>query len=124
MSWEAERLVVVAVVLAGAAALAWWFRLKATRRGEPVDVGSLGLASGAVVFTRDQCSNCARVMRLVEELAIPIRQVRIEEEPEVFERLGVTAVPLTVVTDTTGSSRYQFAGVPSLRSLRRAARRA
>ena len=122
MSWEL-RVAVVTTMLLTVGALAVWLRARAARHGDPIDVASLQAPSTAVVFTRDNCPNCARVLELMQERSIPVRQVRLEEEPAVFERLGVASVPLTVITDGAGRSRSQFGGVPTGRWLRRAARR-
>lgn len=123
MSWEL-RILVVGATLLTALAISWRLRAGAARRGDPVDVAPLRAMSSAVVFTRDNCANCAEVMRLLTDLQVPIRQVRIEEEVDLFERLGVAAVPLTVLTDSSGNTRAQFGGVPQRRALRRALRRA
>ena len=123
MSFEIGRIVVVIMALGAALAAAWWFRRVAARRGEPIDVASLGARSCAVVFTRDQCPNCARVLGILEELELPVRQIRIEDHQDVFERLGIAAVPLTVLTDGAGRGVAQFGGVPRPWVLRRAARR-
>lgn len=123
MTVEFGQIALVAVALGGGLTVAWWFRRAAARRGHPVDVSTLAAPSSAVVFTRDQCSNCARVLGLLEELGMKVRHIRIEDEQDVFERLGVTAVPLTVLTDRAGRAVAQFGGVPRSRVLRRAARR-
>ena len=76
-----------------------------------------------VVFTKDDCPNCAAVLELLEGEPVTVRQVRAEAEPEVFEKLAIEGVPITVVVASAGRRVAQFAGLPRAASLRRALRR-
>lgn len=122
MNEELARVLIVGAVLGTAAVAALWWRRQAARHGDPVNVDSLAAPQTAIVFTRDECKNCEAVLALVDALALPVRRVRIEDEQEVFDRLGVSGVPLTVITDGSGRNCAQIGGLPSARALRRAAR--
>lgn len=118
------RLVVVVVVAAAAVAIG---RLS-VRRGlpshPPVDLDGLGLPAGVVVFTSTECDNCKRVMGVLANVDVPVREVTQELEASLIADAGVEAVPLMVVTDRDGSRAAQLAGVPSRRAIRRALARA
>lgn len=124
MSDELARALLVAGALALALALAWWARRRTGRHGPPADVRGLTTGPGAVIFTKEDCPSCAATLAHLETLDIPIRQVRAEDDPGELERRGVTGVPITVIIDATGRPQRQFAGLPPLRPLRRAVRRA
>ena len=86
------------------------------------DLGGLGMPAGIVVFTSTDCASCRDALAAAEDTGAPIRQVAHELEPDLFEKAGVEAVPLTVVLDDDGSVTATFAGVPRARRLRRAVR--
>jgi glutaredoxin len=121
---DPARIVLVLAVAALALVLAWWFRTRANRSGEPIDVSGLRSDAGVVIFTKDDCPSCVTTLGLLEAVAVPVRQVRAEEEPEAFEARRVTGVPVTVIVDGSGRSIAQFAGVPRARALERAIGRA
>lgn len=118
-----ERALVVAGVAAAALLVAWLFRVRARRRMARVDV--VGLAKGPVIviFTKDDCANCALTLDRVAAVGLPVHQIRAEDDPEAFRSRGVAGVPVAVFIDSAGRARHQFAGLPSMRSLRRAAAR-
>ena len=66
----------------------------------------------------------AAIAAIVESLGLPMREVTWELEPDVFEEIGVEAVPLTAVVDEAGSVEWLAASVPRKGSLQRAAARA
>lgn len=121
---DLARVAIVGGVLVAALVLAWWARTLAARRGSPIDVTGLMQGPAVIVFTKDDCANCAAALELVEGLGLPVRQIRAEEEPRVLKERTVSAVPVTVVIDGSGRTRGQFGGVPSKRALDRAAGRA
>lgn len=124
MSPDLVRVLIVVAAAAAALGLAGWLRARASGRGDPVDVTGLANGPAIVVFTKDDCSTCVTALESVSSQGLPIRQVRAEDEPEVFEARGVTAVPLTVIIDAAGLPLARFGGNPPKRSLQRAVRRA
>ncbi|MGI9647175.1 MAG: hypothetical protein ACR2OI_01510 [Acidimicrobiia bacterium] len=124
MNPDLARVLIVAAVLAAALGLAGWLRARAAGRGDPVDVSGLVDGPAIVVFTKDDCATCVAALERVSSLGLPIRQVRAEDEPDIFEERAVTAVPLTVVVNSDGSPGARFGGDPPRRPLQRAVRRA
>lgn len=118
-----ERAVVVAGVAAAALLVAWLFRVRARRRVAMVDVAGLAAGPAVVIFTKDDCANCALTLERAVAVGLPAHQIRAEDDPEALRSRGVTGVPVTVFIDSAGRARHQFAGLPSMRSLRRAAAR-
>ena len=88
----------------------------------PPDLHGLGMPAGIVLFTSTECRNCRNALAAAEDTGAPIRQITHELEPDVFEKAGVEAVPLTAVVGGDGSVTATFAGVPPARRLRRALR--
>lgn len=79
-----------------------------------------GLEPGVYVFVSDVCSTCQRVEDSVAS-AVPTggyRRVSWESEPELFRRLGIERVPVTVQVRADGGG-WAASGVPSTRRLRR-----
>ena len=98
---------------------------RARRASQPaVRLDGLGVEGAVVAFTSTDCENCAKVMSLLSEFDVPVREVAHELEPVLFEAAGVGAVPLVVVVDHDGSAIAQFGGVPSRSRVRRALIRA
>ncbi len=120
MSDQLDQILLVAgsagAVVAVAIATRRWQRPTHDR----VDVHGLGLPSGIVIFTSTECARCKDALAVVRRTGVPMREVTWELEPQIIERAGVTAVPLTVVIDETGSVLDQVVGVPRMRRLRRA----
>lgn len=123
MSDPAVRVLVVALAAGGALAVSWLIRTYYARRQPKLDVWKLISQPGAVVFTRDDCPNCSAVLAILETAKAPVRQVRAESEPGVFEQYAIEGVPLTVVVAGPGHPVAQFAGLPRAGTLRRALRR-
>lgn len=123
MSDGGVRFAVVVVLAVVALLVAWLARFLHSRRQNRLDVSGLISGPGVVVFTKDDCPNCAAVLELLEGDPVTVRQVRAEAEPEVFEKLAIEGVPITVVVASAGRRVAQFAGLPRAASLRRALRR-
>jgi glutaredoxin len=117
----ATRLIIVLVIVVGAAACAW---LVSRFRRPPhpnIVVGDLGDRPGVVVFTSTTCGTCKAVISLLEEWSIPFREVTNELEPGQFDEWGIVAVPVTVVIDEDGQVVATFSGTPRRAAFRRAA---
>jgi len=117
------RVAVVVTLAVVALLVAWLARFLHSRRQNRLDVSGLISGPGVVVFTKDDCPNCAAVLELLDGDRVTVRQVRAEAEPEVFEKLAIEGVPITVVVASAGRRVAQFAGLPRAASLRRALRR-
>ena len=75
------------------------FRAKAPRRLE-----STGLNVGVYLFTSSACPDCGPARdKLSEKLDDGFVEMKWEEEPAVFEELGVSGVPATLVVEADGS---------------------
>ena len=85
-----------------------------------VDIAGSGLPSGIVLFTSTDCATCKDALATVRSAAVPVSDVTWELEGQLFERAGVTAVPLVLVIDESGSVIDQIVGVPRRRRLARA----
>ena len=123
MSDAGVRVAVVVTLAVVALLVAWLARFLHSRRQNRLDVSGLISGPGVVVFTKDDCPNCAAVLELLDGDPVTVRQVRAEAEPEVFEKLAIEGVPITVVVASAGRHVAQFAGLPRAASLRRALRR-
>jgi hypothetical protein len=121
-------LAVRAIWLGGLALVAVGVGLLATRvrrSSQPaVRLDDLGFESAIVAFTSTDCSNCKKVMRLLSEFEVPVREVAYELEPGLFETAGVEGVPPVVVVGKDGSPARQFGGMVSRFRLRIALARA
>ena len=123
MSDPLIRALVVVLAVGGALLVAWMARVFSNRRQRTLDVSWLMSDPGVVVFTKDECPNCAAVLAILKPTGAPVRQIRAEAEPEVFERLAIEGVPVTVVVAAQGRNVAQFAGLPRAALLRKAWRR-
>ncbi len=122
MSDPLVRLLILALVVGGAAGVAYLLRRNTTYH-PPVDILGLGLPAGLVVFTSTECVRCREVLAVAKTLDVPLREVTYEIESDLQERVGVIGVPLTLVIDETGKLVGQLAGAVSRSRLRRALRR-
>jgi len=83
------------------------------RRQRPVGIDGAGLAPGVYLFSSSSCLECGPARSaLREDLgADRLFEIRWEEEPETFRRLGVEGVPATLVVSDNGTATL-FAGDP------------
>lgn len=79
--------------------------LRARVHGRPRRLDGIGLDPGVYLLTSAACPDCASVRRtLTDELGQRgYTEVRWEEEPGVFHRLAIDAVPATLIVDEDGS---------------------
>ena len=120
---EARVLVVVGVAAVALLAAVIW-RRRSEPAHPPVDAAGLLTGPGIVIFTRKDCSNCEQALAIVGAQGVPVREVRLEQEPEVAERAGVEGVPLAVIIGAAGTQTAQLAGRLREGTVRRAVRRA
>ena len=124
MSDEVVRLGIVAVVVLGAAGVAWILGRVRKPPHPDITVGDVGDRPGVVVFTSATCPTCGDAISVLEDVGLPFREVTYDLEPDRFETWGVVAVPVTVVVDGAGSAVDVLSGVPSRGRLARSAARA
>jgi len=114
-SWV--RVVVVVGGLAAAGVAAWILQRRSRRPMRRVEAD--GLDPGVYFFSSGTCDTCPTAR---QDLAIRIvpetfTEFAWEDQPAVFEKLGVYAVPATLVVATDGSA-VLHSGVPKrLRSV-------
>lgn len=70
-----------------------------------------GLASGVYLFTSGGCGTCAGARETLVGRGVEFTELTWDEDPEVFQRLGMDAVPSVVVV-TTGRGRWWRGGIP------------
>lgn len=81
-----------------------------------------------VHFSAESCGPCVNVRRVVEEVAgqlpaVTHREVDVDANPDVAQRLSVLSLPTTLIFDAEGLLRYRTTVVPSAADLRAAAER-
>jgi hypothetical protein len=119
------RIVVVIVLFALLATLTWWFERR-RRDDAPTQAASLpptqlDRADFAhpevpwlvVLFTSANCDSCAGLYDKASALAsddVAVTEVEYFEHPEIHERYGVDAAPLTLIADAAGVVRGSFLG--------------
>jgi hypothetical protein len=66
-----------------------------------------------VVFTAATCSTCEKVWqaaRVLESEQVAVQQVEVGQHPELHERYGIVAVPITAIVGADGVVGNGFAG--------------
>jgi hypothetical protein len=121
----ALRVVVAVALFAVLAALAWW--LERRRRHDPptqtpgvppaqLDRGDFDRPEApwlVVLFTSSTCDSCAGLYDKASTLAsddVVVTEVEYFEHPEIHERYGVDAAPMTLIADAAGVVRGSFLG--------------
>ena len=111
-------LVIAAAVLAGLG-IAWMARLARARRAERAPLDLNGVAGRVVLLSEASCSRCDVVRQGLDDLGSTFSEVRYEDDPERFRRIGGTAVPMLIVRGRGGEEIRRVGGVPTVRRLRR-----
>lgn len=112
----AVRLAIVTVAAVGAFVLV---RTVGGRDTRPRSVETGDLDPGVYLFTSSACGDCDTA-RLSLQAALDKRgfdEIRWEDDPETFERLGVGAVPATLVVRPGSSLLYPGSPEAAIRSL-------
>lgn len=114
--------VVIAVVVIGVALVAAFVATKLRRPIHPtIVVGDIGDRPGIVLFSSTDCTTCKETIARLKALVVPFREVTYELEPHRFEEWEIVAVPLTVFVDADSLPIAVLTGVPSKRTLAKAA---
>lgn len=92
------------IVLGATLAVAIFTLILHRRRSRPTRViANAGLSPGTYLFTSATCLECSRARSALENFV----EISWEERPDVFSRLHVTAVPSTLVVDSTGRGTWR-----------------
>lgn len=105
-----ERIIVVTVVAAlvvVAVVVARRFRKRPSRIMAPT-----GLTPGRYLLTSDGCDTCASARDALEAAGTVFTEIGWQSLPEIFERLGIDAVPSSVEVESDGSARSWRGHVP------------
>jgi hypothetical protein len=126
-----DRLALAIVLIAVAAAVAWWLR---RRQPQPptqshyqvptqldrADFDGVDAPWLVVVFSSTTCSTCGEAAAKAAVLAGPevvVQDVSYQERRELHKRYNIEAAPTTVVADRDGVVHAAFVGAPSATDL-------
>lgn len=104
------RLIIVLAVAAVVVALIALLRRRPIVKERPI--AASGLASGIYLLTSDGCDTCVRARNALVGRGVPHTELSWQKNPEVFERLGIDAVPSVIEVDADGSGTWWRGGVP------------
>lgn len=109
-----DALVRMAVIL-GALLVALIFSvvIRMRSRGQTTQIKDHGLGSGVYLFTSSACQGCGTARRALRDALgeSGYVELRWESNPGEFHRLGVGAVPATIVVGDDGSAKL-YPGSP------------
>lgn len=99
------RVVLVAAALAVALAISWVLQRRSRRPGRPV--GNSGLQPGIHYFSSPTCETCREARSLLDRRLgrEGYTEYGWDQDPEVFQRLGIDQVPALIVVADDGSAR-------------------
>ena len=105
------RIAIIAAALLVAALVVAVQRRKA--ESSPRALSATGLEPGIYLFTSGDCADCSTARAELEEMVGPqgFLEIAWEQQPEVFTRLEIEAVPATMVVDADGRGRL-WPGAP------------
>lgn len=100
--WLRVGLVAGALIVAAVATLA----LRSRTSGKPRTLRGTGLRPGVYLFTSAACPGCGAARRALQDTTGEDGFVELswEQEPGTFDRLGVDAVPATMLVRADGSA--------------------
>lgn len=104
-----QALLVVAVAVAVVVAIVILRRRPVVRSRR---VSDSGLPAGVYLLTSDACDTCERARATLTRRGIAHTELSWDKNPEVFERVGVDAVPSVVRIDEKGNGTWWRGGVP------------
>lgn len=77
------------------------------------EVEAAGLPPGIYLMTSDGCDTCARARQVLTRRSVAYTELSWEKNPEVFDQIGVDAVPSVLRIDEGGRGTWWRGGVPS-----------
>lgn len=75
-------------------------------------ISSTGLEAGLYLFTSTSCGTCGRARTELERRRLPFTEISWQDDPALFEELGMDAVPSVVAVDPDGEGRWWRGEVP------------
>lgn len=105
-----DRLFVVLALAVLVAIVVWALRRRPPIRRRPLTGSSL--PAGIYLLTSDGCDTCDRARAQLTERGLTHTELSWQKNPEVFESLGIDAVPSVLAIDEDGSGTWWRGGVP------------
>lgn len=106
----ADRLLVIAIVVASAAIVGAIANAAIRRRHhiERIDPGDYAAGASVVVFTSPFCHGCRQWLDALEEDSVPAAAIDIREHPEAAARYRISSTPRVAVVDGAGTVLREF----------------
>lgn len=104
------RIAIVLGVVAVVAIVVIVARMRPLTRVRRIEAAGLG--RGVHLFTSQDCGSCVDARELLRQRADDFTEWTWGADPEVFERVGIDAVPSVVVVAEDGTARWHRGGVP------------
>lgn len=104
-----RTLIVAAVALAVVVAVLVLRRRPIVRRRQ---VPASGLPPGVYLLTSDGCDTCRRAREILIRRGTAHTELSWEKNPEVFEQMGIDAVPSVIRVHEDGQGTWWRGGVP------------
>lgn len=105
-----ERLVIVGALVVLVVVVSALARLRPLIRPRLID--AVDVEPGTYFLTSDGCESCGRAREKLERHGIAYEEAEWQTRPELFDSLGVDAVPSLVVVDGSGRAHWWRGGVP------------
>lgn len=105
-----QRALLVVGLAALVAIIALALRHRPITRSRTVAV--TGLIPGVYLLTSGGCAPCEQARATLRQRSIEFVELTWQADPEVFERLGIDAVPSVVLADSSGAGLWWRGGVP------------
>lgn len=122
MTEPTVRILVVAMAIVVALGVAVLFRVRERRKAQRGLLDLTSLESPITLFSDAGCRTCDAARAALETAGIAFEEFRHDHHADVFERVGVTAVPLIVRRGDDGSEVSRIAGAVTAAGLRRLTR--
>lgn len=106
-----ERLVVVGAVAALVVVAIVVLRRRPIVRSRAVT--RTGLPFGLYLLTSDGCDTCSRARDTLTRRKLAYTELSWERNPEIFDRIGIDAVPSLLRIDQDGDGTWWRGGVPA-----------
>lgn len=112
------RIVVALAAVVVAFGVAAGFRIRERMKAQRGLLDLTSLESAITLFSDVGCRTCDGARAALESAGIDFEEFRHDHHPEVFARVGVTAVPLIVRRGADGAEVFRIAGAVTSSGLR------
>lgn len=106
-----ERLLLLAILAVVVVAVIYLARRRPVLTSR--ELTATGMPRGTYLLTSDGCDTCERAREALTRRDVHYTELSWQKNPEVFDRLGIDAVPSVVVVGEDGSGRWWRGGVPN-----------